>query len=126
MGALILKGERVLLVERGRQPLKGYWSLPGGALELLQKLKGKITHLHLIDSDDTCHKDASGADETSAHPPFGEGNLPWDKLFPAVLQSGVPNDWWCIDLCFWANAWEATAKCQRFLAEQWKKYDVAP
>ncbi len=46
--------------------------LPGGALELLQKLKGKITHIHLIDSDDTCHKDASGADETSAHPPFCE------------------------------------------------------
>src|SRR5262249_5252047 len=26
-------------------------TLPGGALELLEKLKGKITHVHLIDSD---------------------------------------------------------------------------
>lgn len=33
MGALILKGDRVLLVQRGRSPLKGYWSLPGGLLE---------------------------------------------------------------------------------------------
>src|SRR3954447_7565598 len=28
-------------------------TLPGGALELLDKLKGKITHVHLIDSDGT-------------------------------------------------------------------------
>lgn len=33
MGALILRRGRVLLVERGREPLKGYWSLPGGVLE---------------------------------------------------------------------------------------------
>ena len=29
---------RVLLVERGREPLKGYWSLPGGVLETGEKL----------------------------------------------------------------------------------------
>lgn len=33
MGAIILDGDRVLLVERGREPLKGYWSLPGGMVE---------------------------------------------------------------------------------------------
>ncbi|HUS08111.1 MAG TPA: NUDIX hydrolase [Bryobacteraceae bacterium] len=33
IGALIIEGNRILLVERGREPLKGYWSLPGGALE---------------------------------------------------------------------------------------------
>lgn len=33
MGAIILKRNRVLLVKRGRSPLKGYWSLPGGVLE---------------------------------------------------------------------------------------------
>ena len=33
MGALILRGDRIVLVERGRQPLKGFWSLPGGAVE---------------------------------------------------------------------------------------------
>ena len=31
---MILRGDRVLLVERGREPLKGYWSLPGGVLEV--------------------------------------------------------------------------------------------
>lgn len=34
VGALIVDPQdRVLLVERGREPLKGYWSLPGGVLE---------------------------------------------------------------------------------------------
>ena len=33
VGAIILDGDRILLVERGREPLKGYWSLPGGMLE---------------------------------------------------------------------------------------------
>ena len=30
----MLQGEKVLLVERAREPLKGYWSLPGGVLEV--------------------------------------------------------------------------------------------
>jgi len=38
VGAIILDGSRVLLVERGREPLKGYWSLPGGVLEVGEKL----------------------------------------------------------------------------------------
>ncbi len=33
VGAIILKRSSILLVERGRSPLKGLWSLPGGVLE---------------------------------------------------------------------------------------------
>ena len=33
VGAVILDGDRVLLVKRGHEPLKGEWSLPGGAVE---------------------------------------------------------------------------------------------
>lgn len=33
MGALIVQDSRILLVERGHEPLKGWWSLPGGAVE---------------------------------------------------------------------------------------------
>ncbi|MEO8127204.1 MAG: NUDIX hydrolase [Bryobacteraceae bacterium] len=39
MGAIILDGDRILLVERGREPLKGYWSLPGGVLETGETLQ---------------------------------------------------------------------------------------
>jgi len=34
VGGIVFDRDRVLLVERGKEPLKGYWSLPGGALEL--------------------------------------------------------------------------------------------
>ena len=33
VGALIIDGDRILLVERAREPHAGWWSLPGGVLE---------------------------------------------------------------------------------------------
>ncbi len=42
VGALIFDNARILLVERGREPLKGYWSLPGGVLETGETLKDGI------------------------------------------------------------------------------------
>src|SRR6185369_13724022 len=43
VGALIFTraGRRgsILLVERGREPLKGYWSLPGGLVETGERLE---------------------------------------------------------------------------------------
>jgi 8-oxo-dGTP diphosphatase len=39
VGAVILDGARVLLVRRGHEPLKGEWSLPGGAVELGETLE---------------------------------------------------------------------------------------
>jgi sugar phosphate isomerase/epimerase len=92
-------------------------TLPGGALELLRKLKGKIAHLHLIDSDGTLN-----THHTSTHVPFGKGVLDFDKLVPELLACGVPNDWWCVDLCFWPNAWDVTAESQRFLDKLRHKY----
>ena len=38
MGALIVEDGRILLVKRGREPLKDYWSLPGGAVETGERL----------------------------------------------------------------------------------------
>ncbi|MEK7750286.1 MAG: NUDIX hydrolase [Acidobacteriota bacterium] len=39
VGALIFRHGRILLVERGREPFKGYWSLPGGVLEVGETLE---------------------------------------------------------------------------------------
>ncbi len=33
VGAVVIHEGRVLLVQRGREPLRGYWSIPGGAVE---------------------------------------------------------------------------------------------
>ena len=42
VGAVILDGERVLLVRRAHAPLKGEWSLPGGAVELGETLEAAV------------------------------------------------------------------------------------
>jgi ADP-ribose pyrophosphatase YjhB (NUDIX family) len=42
VGALIIEGDRILLIQRGKAPLKDYWSLPGGAVETGEKLKDAI------------------------------------------------------------------------------------
>jgi 8-oxo-dGTP diphosphatase len=42
VGALIFEGAKILLVERAKEPLKGYWSLPGGILETGEKLDAAI------------------------------------------------------------------------------------
>jgi 8-oxo-dGTP diphosphatase len=39
VGAVVIDGTQVLLVRRGQEPLKGEWSLPGGALELGETLQ---------------------------------------------------------------------------------------
>jgi ADP-ribose pyrophosphatase YjhB (NUDIX family) len=42
VGAVVLDENRVLLVRRGQEPLKGEWSIPGGALELGETLNAGI------------------------------------------------------------------------------------
>ncbi|MCH7908774.1 MAG: sugar phosphate isomerase/epimerase [Candidatus Hydrogenedentes bacterium] len=99
-----------------RQPGKKE-TLPGGCLELAQKLRGKINHIHLIDSDGTLHND-----ETSSHPPFGDGYLKFDEILPELAKNDLSHDWWTIDLCFWADAWAVTERCKKSLDELNAKY----
>jgi mutator protein MutT len=42
VGAVILEADRVLLVKRGHEPLKGEWSLPGGRVELGETLEDAV------------------------------------------------------------------------------------
>ena len=38
VGAIMLRRDRILMAQRGKEPLKGCWSLPGGALEIGESL----------------------------------------------------------------------------------------
>lgn len=42
VGAVVVEARRVLLVRRGREPLKGQWSLPGGLLEVGEALTAGV------------------------------------------------------------------------------------
>jgi ADP-ribose pyrophosphatase YjhB (NUDIX family) len=38
VGAIVFDGERVLLIERGKEPLRGWWTVPGGMVETGERL----------------------------------------------------------------------------------------
>ncbi len=103
-------------VQGARQPGEKE-TLEGGIREMAERLAGKIGRVHLIDSDGSINEHM-----TSTHPPFGDGNLDFDDFMPAIAAAGCPDDWWTIDLCFWPNAWDATAKCKKALDGLVKKY----
>lgn len=42
VGAVVIDGDRVLLVRRAHEPLAGEWSLPGGAVEVGETLRTAI------------------------------------------------------------------------------------
>jgi len=75
-------------------------TLTGGVSEFLKLLRDKIGHVHLIDSDGTLY-----AGSTSTHTPFGSGHIDFETLTPELLAiQGI--EWWCVDICFWAEAWD--------------------
>ena len=75
IGALIFKRDRILMAQRGKEPLKYWWSLPGGALELGESLVDGIRRevreetgldirpLGVLQIFERIMRDASGAPE---------------------------------------------------------------
>jgi sugar phosphate isomerase/epimerase len=85
-------------------------TLEGGQLELAQKLRNKIGHIHVIDSDGTLHDN-----ETSTHTPIGDGGIDFMNILPELNRNVDLFGWWTLDLCFWPDAWEVTDYCKRKL-----------
>jgi sugar phosphate isomerase/epimerase len=85
----------------------------GAELDLLRSLKGKINHVHLADSDGTV--DDHGV---SRHLPLGAGRIDFGRLLPELQQSGLPDDWWVIDLYNCPDAWDAVATAKQYLTSR--------
>jgi len=75
VGAVVVRQGQVLLVQRGREPLKGRWSLPGGMLELGESLTQGVVRevqeetgldveaIELIELIDRIHKESGPSGE---------------------------------------------------------------
>jgi 8-oxo-dGTP diphosphatase len=68
VGAVIVHSGRALLVRRATEPLRGEWSVPGGALELGEKLRDGAAREAL--------------EETGLHVEVGEVLDVFDSIFP--------------------------------------------
>jgi len=76
IGAVVVEQGRVLLVQRGHEPLKGKWSLPGGKLELGESLTQGVARevreetglivkaLELVELIDRIHRESGLAGES--------------------------------------------------------------
>ena len=72
VGIVLLRGDEVLLVRRGKPPAAGLWSLPGGAQELgetaadcakrelFEETGLQAGPVHLVAHADSIHRDAAG------------------------------------------------------------------
>lgn len=72
VGAIILRGEKILLEKRGNEPAKGQWTIPGGVVELGESLVEAVvretleetglnaTEPQLVDVVDQVHLDKEG------------------------------------------------------------------
>lgn len=75
VGALMFEGDRILMAQRGKQPLMGLWSLPGGLVETGEPLVDavcrevreetglQVTPLGVLEIFERIMRDAEGAPE---------------------------------------------------------------
>lgn len=72
IGAIIIQNGKILLAKRGSEPGKGKWSVPGGVVELGEKLEKAVVRevkeetnldvevVHLIDAVNNIVQDSNG------------------------------------------------------------------
>jgi len=79
-----------------------------GMVDLAQKLRGKINAIQIIDCDGELNEHG-----TSTHKVFGTAKIDFAPVMKELQNSGVPHDWWTIDLCFEDGAWPKTLACKK-------------
>ncbi len=82
--------------------------LPGGQVELVRRLRDRIGHVHLCDTDGDVARNLF-----SRKIGFGKGIVDFEELLP-VLADCYQGEWWCVDVIpftseVWGDLWDGLA-----------------
>lgn len=91
-------------------------TLPGGQLELLERLGERIIDVHILDSDGSLNDGPFSSNRTTRHMPIGSGDVDFAAVVPALAAARRPGEWWCVDLCFAYDTWGNLASSRELAA----------
>jgi sugar phosphate isomerase/epimerase len=95
--------------------------LEGGQIELIRRLKGRIGHVHLCDTDGNIVQNMFGNKIG-----FGKGIIDFDELVP-VLAECYDGEWWAVDsIPMSSDAWTDCIDGVRQLRALLDKHVTAP
>ena len=74
-------------------------------IDALAKMKGRIGHMHMCDTDNNTWCNAFGT-----HLAIGTGVIDFDAFVPAIMDAGYSSPWWSVDAIpmnagAWADTW---------------------
>ena len=128
VGAVVFKGDKVLLIKRGRPPRQGSWSLPGGlqevgetvfataAREILEETGLTVEVVALVDVVDSITRD--GDDRTKYHYTLVDVRAEWRAGDAVAADDAEAVTWATLDGLDGYDLWAETDRVIRLAAAQ--------
>ena len=128
VGVLVWKGDRLLLIRRGRAPRLGQWSLPGGAQgvgetvfeaaarEVLEETGLTVRPTGVVTVVDSITRDEAGA--VHYHYTLVEVSAEWVAGEAAAMDDALEVRWAGVEEAVALVPWEETDRVIRLAAER--------
>ena len=123
VGVVVWKGDHVLLIQRGKEPMRGSWSIPGGShdigetvreaavREVLEETSIQIELGPIIDVIDTVRRDADGRVRT--HYTLVDFAATWVSGEPLAGDDAMNAEFVPFDEALGRLTWSETARVIR-------------
>jgi len=120
---VVWKGDHVLLIQRGKEPRKGEWSIPGGSHELGENIREAATREVLeetgvqielgpiVDVIDAIRHDGEG--RVAAHYTLVDFVATWAEGEPVAGDDAMAAEWVPVDEALTRLNWSETARVIR-------------